>query len=92
MKWVAVLLLLLLLVSGKKGQSKQDQKKAECQKKDSCKWDESDNCINHCMSATCFNKIYAENLLEPGEIDRPRATKFSECMRVEDRVRRREDL
>lgn len=93
MKLTAVLLLLLLLqVAGKKGQNKQDIKRAECQKKESCKWDESDNCINHCISASCFNKIYATALLEPGELDRSRSTKFSECLRVEERVKRREDL
>jgi len=92
MKSTAVLLLLLLLVAGKKGQNKQDIKRTECQKKESCKWDESDNCINHCISSSCFNKIYGAALLEPGEIDRSRSTKFSECMRVEERVKRREDL
>jgi hypothetical protein len=93
MKWAAVtLLLLLLLAAGKKGQNKQDIKRAECQRKESCKLDESDNCINHCISATCFNKVYATALLEPGEIDRSRSTKFSECLRVDERMKRREDL
>lgn len=94
MKAVTVLLLLMCChaVVGKKGQSKFDIKKSECQKKESCKWDESENCVNHCISPSCFNKVYSAVPLEPGEIDRSRAQKFSECTRIEDRVKRREDL
>lgn len=29
----------------------------------------NENCINQCISANCFDRVFGQDLLEPGEID-----------------------
>lgn len=29
----------------------------------------NENCINKCISANCFDRVFGQDLLEPGEID-----------------------
>ncbi len=43
--------------------------------------EEAINCINQCTSHTCYDKIYASNPLEDGEIDYDRNRKFTACLR-----------
>ncbi|CAM9251694.1 unnamed protein product [Phaeothamnion confervicola] len=44
--------------------------------------DEAQNCINKCLSPICFLEVYAEELLEDGEIDNERARRFNNCLRA----------
>lgn len=48
---------------------------------------ESMNCINQCLSSACYEKVYASEPLEDGEIDRKRDRKFTDCVRQEERER-----
>jgi hypothetical protein len=48
---------------------------------------EAANCINKCVSESCFEAIFASDPLEDGEIDRIRDRKFSDCVRKEERER-----
>ena len=44
------------------------------------------NCVNECVSPTCFDKIYTntdKGPLEPGEIDYERDRLFTNCVRTE---------
>merc|ERR1719469_1470366 len=57
----------------------------ECAKTD-CKGinsDENDNCLSGCVSVACHQEVYAEMPLEPGEIDKPRQSRFNACVRKE---------
>lgn len=45
--------------------------------------DEAQNCINECVSKSCFDEIYADNPLEDGEIDKARERQFLQCVRKE---------
>jgi hypothetical protein len=63
-------------------------RKSICEKSPECTLkplDESQNCINKCVSRTCFDFIYAAEPLEDGEIDTDRAHKFTNCLRKEER-------
>ena len=48
---------------------------------------ESMNCVNRCLSPVCYEKIYASEPLEDGEIDRKRERKFTDCVRQEEKER-----
>ena len=53
---------------------------------DDCKTfhqDENDNCVNKCTSVNCFNTIYGDEPLEPGEVDFHRWRLFTTCARKE---------
>ena len=39
-----------------------------------------ENCIQQCLSAECYQQVYAGNELEPGEIDTKRSREFTQCV------------
>ena len=47
------------------------------------------NCIFQCSSPACYEKIYAPNPLEDGEVDLDRARQFEECAEEEIKEARR---
>jgi hypothetical protein len=47
--------------------------------------DEAYNCINECISPSCYEKVYASSPLEDGEIDTRRNRDFIQCLRDESR-------
>ena len=53
------------------------------------------NCVNACISQSCFDEIYAEEPLEDGEVDSKRSRLFQNCARkslqAEREKRRREE-
>lgn len=96
MKKLLFILVLVLVISAKKSSKFKDwkQRKLECEKIEACTMDSTENCVNRCISANCYEKAYSKKPLEPGEVDKARSTEFSECLRAEDRNRRnaRDDL
>eukprot|EP00397_Hematodinium_sp_SG-2012_P060364 GEMP01078522.1.p1 GENE.GEMP01078522.1~~GEMP01078522.1.p1 ORF type:complete len:103 (+),score=16.15 GEMP01078522.1:71-379(+) len=48
--------------------------------------DENDDCVDRCVSETCYNKLYAHNPLEPGELDTIRRSEFNVCLDMEVRA------
>eukprot|EP00967_Tisochrysis_lutea_P136955 scaffold244982_cov33-Tisochrysis_lutea.AAC.1 len=54
--------------------------------------DERANCILRCQSQACYQKIYGEEELEPGEIDVRRGRLFTACLTAEEREVRRQKL
>lgn len=51
-----------------------------------------DNCILQCQSAECYRRVYADNELEPGEIDTKRSREFTQCVTKEGRSNKRASL
>ena len=52
------------------------------------------NCVNACISQSCFDEIYAEEPLEDGEVDSKRSRLFQSCARkslVAEREKRRRE-
>ena len=52
------------------------------------------NCVNECISQSCFDEIYAEEPLEDGEVDSKRSRLFQNCARkslVAEREKRRRE-
>ncbi|KAF0745472.1 hypothetical protein Ae201684_000486 [Aphanomyces euteiches] len=47
------------------------------------------NCVHQCISSTCFDKIYAAEPLEDGEVDDYRFNKYLICIRDDYRERMR---
>lgn len=47
--------------------------------------EEAYNCVNECISKNCYDKVYALNPLEDGEIDFDRNIEFISCLRNEQR-------
>ncbi|OQS00173.1 hypothetical protein THRCLA_21732 [Thraustotheca clavata] len=41
------------------------------------------NCVNMCLSPTCYERVYAEEPLEDGEVDDYRSYRFVSCLRKE---------
>lgn len=39
-----------------------------------------ENCVQQCLSAECYQQVYAGNELEPGEIDTKRSREFNQCV------------
>lgn len=61
-------------------------KLSDCKSSEECKHinpDENMNCVNNCTSVICYNRIYAAEPLEDGEIDAERNRKFISCLRDE---------
>lgn len=60
-------------------------KKSSCEKDECSKLvpEEAYNCVNKCISQDCFDEVYADNLLEDGEIDSARSRTFTSCVRAE---------
>ena len=58
----------------------------ECQNDSECAIiipEESLNCVNRCISSACYSEIFAEQPLEDGEVDIPRAKAFEACVKEE---------
>uniref|UniRef100_A0A0G4GQ10 Uncharacterized protein n=1 Tax=Chromera velia CCMP2878 TaxID=1169474 RepID=A0A0G4GQ10_9ALVE len=51
--------------------------------------EENDDCVDKCLSPQCYQDIFAENPLEPGEVDRKRRNDFMNCVKKEVDVERR---
>ena len=52
------------------------------------------NCVNACISQSCFDEIYAEEPLKDGEVDSKRTRLFQSCARkslVAEREKRRRE-
>ena len=52
------------------------------------------NCVNACISQSCFDEIYGEEPLEDGEVDSKRSRLFQSCARkslVAEREKRRRE-
>ena len=47
-----------------------------------------DNCVQQCLSAECYQQVYADSELEPGEIDTKRSREFTQCVTKEARNNR----
>lgn len=60
-------------------------RKSTCEKEECSKLvpEEAYNCVNKCISPDCFDEVYADNLLEDGEIDSARSRTFTSCVRGE---------
>lgn len=96
MQFFSVLCLQFALCSASNNLARLDRewkaKRATCESKD-CqhfKLDEGENCINKCVSETCYNEIYASNPLEDGEFDNARHRLFVNCLRREARAAKNE--
>ena len=46
---------------------------------------ENDNCVHNCTSVTCYDSTYAEEPLEPGEVDSRRERTFTSCALAEEK-------
>lgn len=58
----------------------------ECQNEGECALlvpEESLNCVNQCLSHTCYERIFAPDPLEDGEIDIVRGQQFEDCVKEE---------
>lgn len=69
-------------------------KRRECERGSCLKLPEDDrpNCVLRCQSAMCYQKIYGEEELEPGEIDLRRNRMFTACLSTEERDSRRQKV
>jgi hypothetical protein len=91
---VRLLTLLLLLVLTAQAAKKPDYfkdwkaRKLECSRRSSCLLDESENCVNRCISAVCYAQLYKDWPLEDGEIDKSRSREFMDCVKQEEKDRR----
>ena len=62
------------------------KKKEQCHSKECAHIaiiEEAYNCVNECLSPSCYADIYAKNPLEDGEIDHTRSRLFTACVRKE---------
>ena len=59
--------------------------KAKCEKQECGMMvpEEAYNCVNRCVSPSCYAEVYADNPLEDGEIDQTRSRLFVSCVRQE---------
>ena len=67
--------------------------RSECQNTGACSLlvpEESLNCVNQCLSETCFATIFGANPLEDGEIDLVRGAQFEDCVQGELKALRRQ--
>lgn len=87
---VALLLMLVLVSAARKPEYLKDWKarKQECMRRPSCLYDESDNCMNRCISKACYEKIFASAPLEDGELDKFRNRDFLDCVKQEEKERK----
>ena len=53
--------------------------------------DDRSNCVLQCQSAECYAKVYADNELEPGEIDMKRTREYNICTQEELRKQSKEN-
>jgi hypothetical protein len=85
-----LLLLVLTTQAAKKPEYFKEWKarKLECSRRPSCLSDESENCVNRCISAMCYDQIFKDWPLEEGELDKSRNRDFMDCVRKEEKDRR----
>lgn len=77
----------------KSNNQEKNQQKLACEMKCLQIWlpEESLNCIHECRSSNCFEQVYGDSILEPGEVDPVRAEEFDQCHLVEiSRARQKE--
>lgn len=68
------------------------KKKSVCERSSECVEkipDESQNCVNKCTSKACYDAVYAAEPLEDGEIDTERMSKFTNCLRREEKDKKK---
>jgi len=68
-------------------------KKSLCEK-ETCSHlipEESANCVNNCTSPMCYDKTYAAEPLEDGEVDHTRSRAFVACLRDESKAEKVSD-
>lgn len=82
-------ILLLLLSLALAATNKHTKTKQKCASLESCKLDNTENCVNRCLSEACYTAVYAADPLQPGEIDKKRARLFSDCQKSEERESRK---
>mmetsp|Transcript_50954 Transcript_50954/g.111630 ORF Transcript_50954/g.111630 Transcript_50954/m.111630 type:complete len:107 (-) Transcript_50954:144-464(-) len=97
MKLITVFAFATLLAAGKKSKNRASkQQRAECLR-GPCKGipvDENDDCVDQCVSPKCYAEVYADEPLEPGEVDKKRRNLFTACTRreqEEERIRLQEE-
>mmetsp|Transcript_4464 Transcript_4464/g.8165 ORF Transcript_4464/g.8165 Transcript_4464/m.8165 type:complete len:110 (+) Transcript_4464:208-537(+) len=59
-------------------------KKQQCAEKEECLKlpdDQFEACLLYCLSSQCYEKVYAEEPLEEGEVDADRWDQFQKCIR-----------
>eukprot|EP00965_Chrysotila_dentata_P078299 2580729-Pleurochrysis_carterae.AAC.2 len=87
--WQLLLLIVLLLIcepalakKRSRARNKQVNVKRECERTTcaTVHTDDFDNCVLKCQSPECYEDIYGEEELEPGEVDRDRSRKFQSCI------------
>lgn len=93
--YTLVLFLMLILLMGKKvemkptGINRQDRvwrmKMTACENEDCGHLvpETAYNCVNQCVSPSCFESVYSKEPLEDGEIDSFRNREFFQCVRKE---------
>ena len=65
-------------------------RRQECTRTTCKNWDkDDDNCAFKCISEQCYEQIYATNMLELGEVDKPREDRFITCVNGEAESKRR---
>jgi hypothetical protein len=78
----------VVMAKPRKGRRKRTNTKQELlAKRMACEMDclgqwipeEAMNCIHFCRSPACFEQLYGEDPLEPGQVDPPRADAFDKC-------------
>lgn len=71
------------------GDRKAKIERQQCEEGPCSEWDADmkPNCVLRCQSEQCYESVYAEDELEPGEIDSARAKTFQQCLRKEKTAR-----
>ena len=85
MNFKILLIVVLVLQVYSKGKSPEKIKREECEKLEICKYDDTDNCTLRCMSEKCYLKVYGNDELEAGEIQRDKAKLYTDCFRIEEK-------
>mmetsp|Transcript_9570 Transcript_9570/g.24790 ORF Transcript_9570/g.24790 Transcript_9570/m.24790 type:complete len:115 (+) Transcript_9570:56-400(+) len=61
----------------------------QCEEGPCSEWDADlkPNCVMRCQSEACYESVFGEEELEPGEVDSVRSNKFQQCLRKEKSAR-----
>lgn len=81
-----LMILMIVILAQGKGKSSDKIKREECEKLEVCKWDNTENCVLRCMAEKCYEQIYGDVPLEPGEIHREQSKLFIECFKREEKA------
>ncbi|KAG8456996.1 hypothetical protein KFE25_006608 [Diacronema lutheri] len=91
-----VVVLLLTGVDGKRRSKTSSDRssrleRTQCEEGPCSEWDTDyrPNCVLRCQSDACYTAVYADNELEPGEVDTSRSRQYQTCLTKErsDRMR-----